>query len=254
MSIKRFIRYLTSRKSQHYLRNNLQEQLTRKKTRISQWTATRRKVYIATSYGNLSGCVHPSYQRKLWRGTNPRAASFKAWHGDFPKKPPRGQGMAGIPQEWPCTGSASCGRACRIPGSLGRGAARSGPVSAGLRAGNAARAQLSAGKVNTGAQRNTQGWAPAPQGRQGRSPGSARRGRAVRGRGGSGGGARACRPRSFPRRGQRRPRGGAAASSAPIGCRAAGTRVLTQPALPLAGGAEGAGRGRRSVSEGRGSA
>lgn len=79
-------------------------------------------------------------------------------------------------------------------------------------------------------------------------------GRAGRGLGGAGGGAGACHPRPS-RSGVSAGRGaGPPSSSAPIGCLAAGARVVTHPALSLAAGAEGAGRGRRSVSEGRGAA
>lgn len=102
--------------------------------------------------------------------------------------------------------------------------------------------------VGTSSSRASSQGAPRVPGAQ-RDPG-----RAVRGRGGARGGAGAWRPCSS-RSGVSAGRGaGPPSSSAPIGCLAAEARVLTHPALPLAAGAEGAGPGRRSVSEGRGAA
>lgn len=155
-------------------------------------------------------------------------------------------------------------------------AAHAGPVSVGLQRGDAASAQLRLGKVSTGvgtrkhpvidtnSSRASRDAPQAPDAR--RDPGQALGGRGGakgRGQGAGGQGAgpgrvrgrgRACRPRPSRSGVSAGRRAGPPPSSAPIGCRAAGARVLTHPALPLAAGAEGAGRGRRSVSEGRGAA
>lgn len=168
---------------------------------------------------------------------------------DLSRKLPRGQGMAGIPRGGlaPTSHPAAVPGGYRDPLATARAAAAcAGPVSVGLQRGNAGRAQLRPGKVNIGGTRkhpvvgtsSSRASRDAPQLPAGSGPGREGPGQ---GRGGPGGGAGACRPRPS-RAGVSAGRGaGPPSSSAPIGCRAAGARVLTHRALPLAADAEGAG-------------
>lgn len=160
-----------------------------------------------------------------------------------PRKLPRGQGRAGIPQGSPLgevlhrPASRSCAR--RTPGSLpcprpGGSHCSCRARSSRFAARSRCQAQLSLGKVTTGVQGKALLLAQAPQGRPERSSGSRRdparpvrgpegpgrlRGAGpgrLRGRGlGSGGGAGACRPRPS-RVGVNAGRGAGPPSTAPL--------------------------------------
>lgn len=92
----------------------------------------------------------------------------------FPESCPEGRAWPASHRDHPKGGLAPASHPAAVPGgyrdplaTAPAAATCAGPVSVGLQRGNAARAQLSPGKVNTGVQGNTQLLTQAPQGRLG---------------------------------------------------------------------------------------